>query len=966
MTSTNTIESRLKTYGILLVLIPCLLLIALFFIYALKSTYDNTADHFKQAIKIQETAISRFLLEKSVEVSRIAQSPPVRNSDKQAIAADLQTFYKHNTEYDGLMFIDRNGNSVVSVGTAFIVKNNMADQIYFKKARQGSSSISPFFIDRANGSPTVAFASPVYDTTYEFQGVILGSVKLTAVTSLLEIFHFGGTGVTYLVDDNGTQLTSLKLASSQVDSTTQATPEWLQLQPYDVHTHRALTKTIISPFFWNSEGQLVLATSIPILDGRWQIVGEINVREVVQPLFTLLSSLLILIIIILLASICLSRIMANHIRAPLKELQAAAQGIQQGDYAAALTGKALTGVPAELRELGAAFSQMACTVQDSILQLNETSVAFMEAELKYRNLVENSMVGVYILLDERFSYVNPRYAEIFGYDQSELIGARPEELVVQDDRSIMLSNIEKRLVGEASSVRYEIRGQRKDGSIIWVEYYGTICSFSDGPALMGTMVDISEGKSSAAAIKLSEARYRAVVEDQTDMICRFLPDGSITFANKVLREAAGRSRDQLIGHNLVSLVPRSERSRLKTLLTELTPDNPVQVIEHRVILPNKQLRWLQWINRGLFDENNQLVEFQSVGRDITKRKLLEEDLEYLSLHDQLTGLFNRNYFEQQLVRLSANHGPVGLIIGDLDGLKLINDTQGHATGDKLLKASATVLRQCFDTGQVVARIGGDEFAVLWPGATQSEVAFAYSKLKQLIGTYNEEQGASNKFVLSMSLGYAVGTNDTLSTLDLFKQADHYMYREKLHHNQSKRNATLQALTQALEARDFITQGHAERLQKLVVDMARAIALPEHRVQELELLAQFHDIGKVGIPDNILFKPAALTKEEKITMQRHAEIGYRIAHASPDLVPVADWILKHHEWWDGSGYPLGLKDQDIPLECRILAIADAYDAMTSDRPYRKALSHTKALAELKACAGRQFDPELIEAFCKTFA
>lgn len=965
MAGTNTIEARLKTYGILLVLIPCSLLIALFLIYALKSTYDNTADHFKQAIKIQETAISRYLLEKSVEVSRIAQSPPVRSSDKQAIAADLQTFYNHNTEYRGLLFVDRDGNKEAYVGASLTDKNNVSDQIYFQRARQGSSSISPFFVDNATGNPTVIFASPVYDTTYQFRGVILGSVKLIAVTSLLEIFHFGGTGVTYLVDDNGTQLTSLKLASSHVDSTTRSTPGRLQFEDYNEQNHRALTKTIISPFYWNSEGALVLATSKPILDGRWQIVGEINVLEVVQPLFALLASLLVLIIIILVASICLSRIMANHIRAPLKELQAAAQGIQQGDYAAALTAKALPGAPSELRELGAAFSQMACTVQDSILQLNETSVAFMEAELKYRNLVENSMVGVYVLLDERFSYINPRYAEIFGYDQEELSGKRPEELVVPDDRAIMLGNIEKLLVGEASSVRYEIRGKRKDGSIIWVECYGTICSFSDGPALMGTIVDISESKSSAAAIKLSEARYRAVVEDQTDMICRFLPNGSITFANRAWCEATTLNMTDHINRNIASIIPEPEFKRVEAVLKKITSSSPVQVIEHKIILPDGQERWHQWINRGIFDDSNLLVEFQAVGRDITDRRIMEEHLTYLSMHDQLTGLFNRNYFEKQLAILSTTHRPVGIIIGDLDGLKLTNDTQGHAAGDELLKAAAIVLRKCFNTGQVIARIGGDEFAVLWPGATQSEVAFAYKKFKQLIETYNKEQGPSNKFVLSMSLGYAVGTSDTLSTIDLFKQADHYMYREKLHHSQSKRNATLQALTQALEARDFITQGHAERLQKLVADMARAIALPEHRVQELELLAQFHDIGKVGIPDNILFKPAALTHEEKIMMQRHAEIGYRIAYASPDLVPVADWILKHHEWWDGSGYPLGLQGRDIPLECRILAIADAYDAMTSDRPYRKALSHAKALAELKACAGQQFDPELIAVFCKTF-
>ena len=131
--------------------------------------------------------------------------------------------------------------------------------------------------------------------------------------------------------------------------------------------------------------------------------------------------------------------------------------------------------------------------------------------------------------------------------------------------------------------------------------------------------------------------------------------------------------------------------------------------------------------------------------------------------------------------------------------------------------------------------------------------------------------------------------------------------------------------------------------------------------DLRLLAQFHDIGKVGIPDRILLKPGPLSPEEMVEMKRHSEIGHRIANSSPDLLPVADWVLKHQEWWNGAGYPLGLAGEKIPIECRILAIADAYDAMTSDRPYRKAMSHDAAVTELRRCAGTQFDPTLVELF-----
>jgi len=165
----------------------------------------------------------------------------------------------------------------------------------------------------------------------------------------------------------------------------------------------------------------------------------------------------------------------------------------------------------------------------------------------------------------------------------------------------------------------------------------------------------------------------------------------------------------------------------------------------------------------------------------------------------------------------------------------------------------------------------------------------------------------------------------------------------------------------LEARDFITEGHADRVEELSADLGRTLGLTEKKISDLRLLAKFHDIGKVGIPDQILFKPGALTTEERKEMNRHSEIGYRIAKSSADLLPIADWILKHHERWNGQGYPLGLSGETIPLECRILAIVDSYDAMTNHRPYRKAMSQTAAIAELRHCAGKQFDPQLVEKF-----
>lgn len=357
------------------------------------------------------------------------------------------------------------------------------------------------------------------------------------------------------------------------------------------------------------------------------------------------------------------------------------------------------------------------------------------------------------------------------------------------------------------------------------------------------------------------------------------------------------------------------------------------------------------------DREGQALGALKTIKDFTAYKAMMAQLQYLGMHDILTGLYNRMYFEEEIARLDNNerHTPVTIIICDVDALKLVNDTMGHHKGDELLKAAAGVIRSPFRSSDVVARIGGDEFALLLPKTGKAAAEEACRRIGESLKNYNN---GSPAVPLSLSIGFASGFPPLR---EVYLQADHNLNRDKLQRSAGAKSHFIATLKAMLAERDYITDGHADRLEKMAFVMADALDMPKTQKADLLLLAKFHDLGKVGISDKILFKPAKLTAEEREEMKRHAEIGFRIAKTSPDLEHIAELILHHHEWWNGDGYPLSLKGEQIPLCCRILAIVDAYDAMTHDRPYRKALSCTQAVYEIKRGTGKQFDPYLVHVF-----
>ncbi len=505
---------------------------------------------------------------------------------------------------------------------------------------------------------------------------------------------------------------------------------------------------------------------------------------------------------------------------------------------------------------------------------------------------------------------------------------------------------------------------RGQGAYVWLKAAPFCDQSGQITGAIETVRDITGQRKAFLARQASEQRLRHITDNLMDIVCEMDADGTILYCSQSAIGVLGYTADELLGRSAFDLIHPDDLPALRQALLNIR--GPGERHHHcRVEFRCRNVQgayfWAEAVTNTILNEQGELRQILLALRNISARKALEEKLTFMSWHDSLTGLHNRAYWQRQLDEIEAGEvNPVGLLLCDVDGLKLVNDTMGHAAGDTLLIKLAEILSRTCNESEMVARVGGDEFAMLLPHTDRGRVLAISQAVQQKIDEYNANNQA---LPLSVSIGIAIRINPQEPLAALVKRADDRMYREKLNRSHSVRNSLVQALSLALEARDFGTEGHTQRVQQLATQLASALGMPGPSLNDLSLLAQFHDIGKVGTPDYILHKPGPLTEVERQEIQRHPEIGNRIALTSPDLAPIADLILKHHEWWNGAGYPLGLKGKEIPLACRILAVVDAYDAMTSDRPYRKAMPRADALAELKHYAGTQFDPQLVPVFVK---
>lgn len=577
----------------------------------------------------------------------------------------------------------------------------------------------------------------------------------------------------------------------------------------------------------------------------------------------------------------------------------------------------------------------------------------------FKMLAENSILPMWIKdLDYKFIFVNKSYADLQHRIPEEIIGLKNEDLYDKDLSNKFNEYCDEVVEKKAVNIKevYTEAGYRQCVIIPLLDNNGELVALA---GIISVTSDISRIKEKEYEIELQKVLTNKIIDILPGVIFYKDLNSKYVYANKACRDFySQRGIPDIIGKSELDICQNKEQGKKfmeddKHIIENKTP------IHNEIVYKDKdgEFTYREVIKIPLLDKYGNVKGVVGRSLDITERKKYQDKLEYLSYTDILTGAKNRTYFEEVEKRYSEEGKlPLGVIMGDANGLKLVNDTFGHRQGDKLLIDITEVLKNVSKNVGEVFRIGGDEFVILVPEASLKQCEELILEIEEKCNQYKNDL-----FNISISLGAAVKYDAKKDIYEVIKEAEDKVYRNKLLQKSSIKGSILTSLKIGLGVNSGETEQHNERVVIRAIKVGEKLGLSMSELDELKIASGLHDIGKIGISDDILSNSTSLTDEEYEIIKTHTEKGYRIIKASSELKSVAKSVLYHHERWDGNGYPMGLKGEEIPLLARIISVCDTFDVMISGRVYKSAMSKKSALEELKRCAGTQFDPKVVDIF-----
>lgn len=606
-------------------------------------------------------------------------------------------------------------------------------------------------------------------------------------------------------------------------------------------------------------------------------------------------------------------------------------------------------------------------------QIDKTNLMNMlaESEVKYRNLAENTSDIIWSLDQElNFTYVSQASLRIFGEKPEVFIKKSIIDRIIPDNKEkvrVFLTDIfSGKGINEDEKKEphiLECRYIKNNGKIIWISISANAVrnNQEEITEIVGTIRDIDHLKRIEIENNRQNSLIVSIIDSISDLIFYKDVNGRYMGCNEAFAKFCGRQKSQILGKTDYELFNLTEADMFRKMDIKMVEEKTKRQNEELVTYPDGSKRMLDTLKTPYWSSDGIVEGIIGVSRDITERKRKDEEIQYIAFHDYLTGLYNRRFYEEELHRLDVPRNlPMTIVMGDVNGLKLVNDSFGHEIGDILLQKVAQILKQHFRKDDIIARFGGDEFVILLPKTTASDTEKILERIHESLG-----KESINGVGLSVSFGRQTKIDESEAIEQITKGAEDKMYRNKFLVGASVRSKTIDIIMNTLYEKNNREMLHSKRVSQICEKIAIQMNLDKSSIEQLKVAGLFHDIGKIGIDEDILNSPNKLTEDQMIEMKKHSEIGYRILSSSDEFSEIAGFVLEHQEKWDGTGYPARKSGDSISLEARIIAIADAFDAMTRPRTYGTLFTVEQALEEIRKCAGTHFDPTLSEMFVENY-